>query len=226
MTKQTMIEGINAYMKPGLLRRRLIMTVAGVSVGGASVAFFRQAAFGTDPFQCMCNGLFNVLPFSFGTLYTLINIVLLAVAYVMDKHYIGLATFINLLLLGYITDGAERILVHFVPSPDMAVRILFLLIGVVMLCIASAVYFTADLGVSTYDAIALHLADRKIAPFRFIRIATDLICVLIGFVLGDKPGLGTILTAFFMGPLISYFRRTIAEPMLRRGLPEKSAAGK
>jgi uncharacterized membrane protein YczE len=83
-----------------------------------------------------------------------------------------------------------------------------------LLCFASAVYFTGDLGVSTYDAVAITIAEKQTkVPFHLIRIGTDLVCVGIGFALGAPVGIGTLVTAFFMGPLIDLFRRTAAEPM-------------
>jgi len=210
------IMNIAQYFKPGQPRRRLMMTFLGVLTCALSVGMFKQAGFGTDPFQCLCNGLDRVIPIDFGTLYMLINLVLLVAVYFMDRHYIGIATFINLFLMGYIIDFSEHTLMRLIPNPSMAVRIVYIIVAIVVMCVGSSLYFTADLGVSTYDSIALHLADRKIAPFRFIRITTDLICVGLGFAMGYVPGVGTIITALFMGPLISYFNRTLAEPMLRR----------
>ena len=54
----------------------------------------------------------------------------------------------------------------------------------------------------------------KVLPFRFIRIVSDLVCVTVGFVLGFMPGVGTIVTALFMGPLITFFKRTLSDPLL------------
>lgn len=207
---------IRQYFRPGQPRRRLMMTFLGVLTCALSVGMFKQAGFGTDPFQCLCNGLDRVIPIDFGTLYMLINLALLGVVFIMDRHYIGIATFINLFLMGYIIDFSEHTLMRLIPRPSMAVRIVYIAVAIVVMCVGSSLYFTANLGVSTYDSIALHLADRKIAPFRFIRITTDLICVGLGFAMGYVPGVGTIITALFMGPLISYFNRTIAEPMLNR----------
>jgi len=207
---------IAQYFRPGQPRRRLFMTFLGVLTCAMSVGMFKQAGFGTDPFQCLCNGLDRVIPIDFGTLYMLINLVLLAAVFFMDRHYIGIATFINLFLMGYIIDFSEHLLMWLIPSPSMAVRIAYIIVAIVVMCVGSSLYFTANLGVSTYDSIALHLADRKLAPFRFIRITTDLICVGLGFAMGYVPGVGTIITALFMGPLISCFNKTIAEPMLRR----------
>ncbi len=209
---------LKPYFRPGLERRRALMTIFGVTIGGVSVGLFKQSAFGVDPFQCLCNGLNNVVPLDFGTLYVIINAVLLLVVFLLDRHYISLGTLINLFLLGYVVDFSEKAIFALMGEPGMALRIAYLVIGMVVLCLASSLYFTADLGVSTYDAIALYLAAKKVGPFRLIRIATDLCCVGIGFALGYVPGIGTILSAFFMGPLISWFNGKVARPLLYRGM--------
>lgn len=200
----------------GVMRRRLLMTLLGVITCGISVGMFKQANFGVDPFQCLCAGLDRIIPIPFGTLYTLINLALLALVFFMDRHYIGIATFINLFLLGHLSDFTQWVLNRIAPEPTIALRAVYLAVAIVVMCAGSSMYFTADLGVSTYDAIALHLADRKLAPFKVIRVITDLICVLAGYAMGCMPGVGTIITAFFMGPLISWFNRVLARPMLER----------
>ena len=103
-----------------------------------------------------------------------------------------------------------------------------LLAGVVVICFSSALYMTADLGVSTYDAVAIVMAGKwKVAKFKYCRIMTDLVCVLTGcvlFLLGGGAlreiptlaGIGTIITAFFMGPLIEFFNVTVARPLLKQ----------
>lgn len=196
--------------------RRVGMTLFGVFVCAVSVGFFNNSLFGADPFQCFCNGLDRVIPLSFGTLYTLISLLMLVIVFFMDKHFINLGTFINLFLTGYVAQFSTWAIGQLAPDPSMAVRIIFLVIGVVVMCFASAFYFTADLGVSVYDAVALHLDNKLPIPFRIIRICTDLICVGIGFLLGAIVGVGTVITALFMGPLIDYFNRKVAIPFLNK----------
>ena len=209
--------------KDPLIKRRIWMALVGMAICGMSVGFFKRALFGVDPFQCLCGGVANVIPLHFGTLYVLINLVLLIVDFFLDRHYIGISTFINLFLLGYLVEFSENILAQFFGDLSLPGRILFLAIGIVLNCIAAALYYTANLGVSTYDAIPLHIADRKpkafgrTVPFRVVRIFCDFICVLIGTVLGLLPGIGTLICALFMGPLITFFRQTISEPLLERG---------
>ena len=204
------------------LIRRIVMAVIGMAVAGVAVGFFKRAFFGVDPFQCFCNGLNQVIPIGFGTLYMLINAVLLVIDFFLDRHYIGISTFINLFLVGYAAEFSENMLAQLFGELSVAGRILFLAIGIVVSCIAAALYYTADLGVSTYDAIPLHIADTKprlfgkTVPFRVVRIICDLICVAIGFLLGFMPGIGTVITALFMGPLITFFKRTLSDPLLKK----------
>ena len=208
--------------------KRILMSVLGVIVGGISVGFFKLAAFGVDPFQSFMSGMEQLIPIDFGTLYVIVNACLLLFALVFDKHYINIATMVNLFLLGYVVDFSHNTLLTIFPEASMVVRIVCFIFGFVVLCFASSLYMTADLGVSTYDAIALILTNKwKLGKFKYIRIATDIVCVILGavlFILGkgefkDIPtfiGVGTILTAFFMGPLIDFFNRKIAIPMLEK----------
>lgn len=202
--------------------RRILMALFGMAVAGIAVGFFKRAFFGVDPFQCFCNGVNQVIPIGFGTLYMLINAALLVIDLFLDRHYIGISTFINLFLVGYAAEFSENALARLFGDVALPGRILFLAVGIVVSCIAAAFYYTADLGVSTYDAIPLYIADRKprlfgkVLPFRVIRIISDLICVAVGFALGFLPGIGTVVTALFMGPLISFFKKRLSDPMLAR----------
>ena len=208
--------------------RRILMSLLGVIICAVSVGVFKIAALGVDPFQSLMSGLDSLIPIPFGTLYVIVNLVLLTFSLVVDRSKIGLATFINLFLLGYITEYTYAFLQTVIVAPSMLVRAACLLVGIVVICFGSALYMTADLGVSTYDAVAIALAGKwKLAPFQYCRIATDVVCVVSGvalFLLAGGTvaaiptiaGVGTIITAFFMGPLIEFFNRTVARPMLAR----------
>jgi len=203
------------------------MSVLGVLVGGISVGFFKLAACGVDPNQSFMSGVDQLFALDFGTLYIIVNALLLLFALVFDRHYIGLATFINLFLLGYVVQFSYDTLLALFPGASLGLRLMCFLGGFTVLCLSASLYITADLGVSTYDAVALILANTwKVGKFKYIRIATDMVCVVLGVVLfllgggtaGDIPafvGLGTLLTAFFMGPLIDFFNRKVSQPLLK-----------
>ena len=204
------------------------MSLFGVIICAISVGIFKIAALGVDPFQSFMAGLDSIVPISFGTLYVITNAVMLLFALIFDRHYIGIATFINLFLLGYITQFTYEFLQKIIVNPNIGVRIACLVIGVVIICFGSAFYMTADLGVSTYDAVALIIVNTwKKGKFQYVRIITDIVCVILGVTLfllaggtiGNIPtiaGIGTIITAFFMGPLIEFFNVKIARPFLAK----------
>ena len=208
--------------------RRIFMSLCGVIICAISVGGFKHAALGVDPFQSLMSGLDAITPIRFGTLYVIVNAILLCFSLVADRRNIGLATFINLFLLGYITEFTLGMLQTWMPAPALWVRWVFLIVAIVVICFGSALYMTANLGVSTYDAVAIVLSGKwKLGQFKYVRIACDLVCVIVGcalFLLGggawrDVPtiaGIGTIITAFFMGPLIDFFNRTVAIPFLNK----------
>ncbi len=208
------------------MKKRIGMSLFGVIICAISVGIFKIAALGVDPFQSFMAGLDALVPIGFGTLYVITNAVMLLFALIFDRHYIGIATFINLFLLGYITQFTYESLQKIIIDPSLPIRILCLIIGVVIICFGSAFYMTADLGVSTYDAVALIIVNTwKKGKFQYVRIITDLVCVILGTALfllsggqlSDVPtivGVGNIITAFFMGPLIEFFNVKIARPFL------------
>ena len=204
-------------MKRNHMMTRIILCIIGVAVCGISVGFFKVAAFGVDPFTSLVTGLDKAIPIEYGLIYIIINAILLIFSLIFDRRMIGLGTIINLLLLGYITQYTQMFLESILPTDSIFVRIICLIIAVLGLSFSAGLYVPADLGVSTYDAIAI-VMDRKwhILKFRYDRIITDFICVLCGGILywiSGSPlsgitaviGIGTIITAFFMGPLVDFF---------------------
>lgn len=208
--------------------KRTLMSMRGVIICAVSVAVFKIAALGVDPFQSLMAGLDRLIPISFGTLYMLVNLLLLSFCLIFDRTKIGAATFINMFLLGYVTEFSLAFLQSVIVAPSLAVRVACLMIGIVVICFGSALYMTADCGVSTYDALAIVLSEKwKLARFQYCRIGTDVICVIGGVILflmtggtvatiPTMAGPGTIITAFFMGPLIEVFNVYVARPLLKR----------
>lgn len=208
------------------LVKRILMSVVGVVICGVSVGMFKFAALGVDPFQSFMSGLDAVIPIRFGTLYVIANAVLLLFALIFDRRKIGIATLINLFLLGYIAEFSQNICTQVFGEVALWVRFVILVAAIVIMCLSSALYFTADLGVSTYDAVALVWSQKQSKiKFPVCRVICDLVCVILGVGLCLLAGfdfggilasvnIGTIITAFFMGPLIQFFNVHVAQPIL------------
>ena len=209
-----------------VMTKRIIMSVSGVVLCGLSVGMFKHAALGVDPFQALMSGLDAVIPIRFGTLYVIVNLLLLLFPLLADRHKIGLATFINLFLLGYVAEFSQSRCARLFPGLGLGGRALLLAAALVPLSLASSLYFTADLGVSTYDSVALVWSEKQSRiAFPLCRILTDSACVLAGGALClfsgmsfsqlfGSIGVATVITAFFMGPLIEFFNKTVSRPLL------------
>lgn len=197
-----------------LKTRRILMAFTGVIITGMSVGMFQAASLGTDPFTSFTTGLCNLTGLSFGLFYSILCACMLIFVFVVDKRYIRLATIFNLFGNGFVADITRNFIEGIVVNPSFLFRVVLLILGVVIMCFAASLYFTADLGVSAYDAVSKIMADKKIAQFRFCRIITDVTCVIVGFVLKASVGIGTIITALFMGPLIQWFNVNFSELLL------------
>lgn len=220
------MEKLKSFFKKDHMVKRILMSIFGVLICGVAVGFFKRAMFGVDPFQSLMSGLDSIIPIDFGTLYVIVNVVMLLFSLIFDRHYIGLATFINLFLIGYIAEFSLNTLEKFFPALGIPGRSVCLIIGILIICVASSFYMTADIGVSTYDAVALIISNTwHVGKFKYVRIVTDVICVILGVILyflsgspvsgiGAVVGAGTIITAFFMGPLVDFFARKLAKPFL------------
>ena len=193
--------------------RRISMALLGVILCGLCVGILQKANLGVDPFTCFVTGIANIFSSTYSTFYLILTGALLILVFVLRRHYIGIATLFNLFLTGVTADLMHNFLDALLPHPDLLVRSGLMLVAIVFTCLSAALYFTADLGVSAYDAIALIAAYQyKLLPFKYCRIITDSCCVLVGFIFNVTLGIGTVITALFMGPLTQWFRTNLAEP--------------
>lgn len=196
--------------------KRILMTVIGTTFTGVSVGILRKAALGTDPFTSFVTGCANAVHSTYGILYPIVIGILLVAVFFIDKHYIGIGTILNLFIIGAVADFSLKLLDSLYEADTWLLRGITLAVAILVLCFASSLYIAADLGVSSYDAVSLIMADKKIAQYRFCRIFTDVVCVLIAYVLNAKEciGIGTIITAFGMGPIVQFFIKNVAEKIL------------
>lgn len=212
--------------------KRVLMSLIGVILCGISVGILKTASLGVDPFQTLMAGLDFCIPIDFGTLYVIVNALMLIFMIVCDRHYIGIATLINIFFLGYVAEFSQKFFMHVFAESTLILNCGMFLCGIILLCLSCSLYMTADLGVSTYDAVALIIANTwHKGKFKYTRIITDFVCVASGtaiyFCAGGNfkglikfVGIGTIVAAFFIGPLIDLFNEKISRKIL--GSTEKA----
>ena len=202
-------------MEKGNIYKRILMMLIGNVILGTGAGMLRAADFGVDPYQCFVLGIDKALKLGYGTTFVIVNAVFLVLMLVLARKMFNLGTLVNMFFLGYIIDFSYSMCMKISSSPSFFVRVVYFIVSILLITFSSAVIYTADMGVSTYDWIALKTAEvQKKVSFKWCRVGTDLICVIIGLVFSIIPGIGTIVTAFLLGPLVSFFRTYCSEPFL------------
>lgn len=199
----------------------IVSMCLGVIAIGISVGLMRIANFGTDPFSCMNLGISSHLPVSYGTCQLLVNLVLFIVMVLALRKAIGLGTLVNMAGCGYTADFLLWILGHFNISTEsmdehLVIRVVLMLAAVILLGFGAGLYMQCDIGIAPYDALGqvIEQAVHGKLQYKWTRIGTDLICVTVGFLLGSVVGVATVITAFFTGPLVTFFRNWLAKTKL------------
>ncbi len=210
------------------MAKRTVLSFVGIFLMGFAISLFSLSNFGVDPYTSMNMNISSVVGMSFGTYQLIVNAVILLVALIVaHRGLIGVGTAFNMVLVGYTCDFFEKLLSPLV-SGVFAQRIVLLVVAVVLMCFATSLFFTADIGVGAYDTVAFMITQRTKVPMKVTRVITDVSVVLIGLVVSGglaavfkgnfseikNIGIGTVITAFCTGPLVTFFNKHVSEKIL------------
>lgn len=183
------------------MTRRLAQLVLGLWLYGATMALMVESGLGLDPWDVFHEGLTHHLPLTFGQVVILVGAVVLLL-WVPLRQRPGIGTVLNVLLIGVAVD----VTLAWLPTPDhLAVQATFLLLGVVGNGLAGALYIGADLGTGPRDGLWTGLVRRTGRSVRLVRTALELTVLLVGFALGGTVGIGTVVYALVIGPVVQVF---------------------
>lgn len=195
--------------------KRMTLMPLSILLMGFAVSIFSYSGMGVDPFTAFNMSVSAKLGISFGFYQMCVNsVILLLVAFVAQK-LINIGTVVNMIGVGYVCEFFTELYNEILPqNPHIIVKTIAMLLGVFLLSLSASLYFNCDLGVSPYDALGFVMEEKTKLKYKWCRVATDLVCTLGAFVLGGPIGIGTVITAFFMGPVISFCDNAISKKVL------------
>lgn len=174
------------------------------------VALMKISLFGNDPFNCMSFGISELIGYEYSVCAISVNCLLFVLVVLFSgKRYLNIGTVANMLffpvVLGTIYPAIMGMIVT--EPADMVIRLTLLFTGVVIICYGASMYMCSDMGMGPYDAAGWVIQDvsKGKIQFRFARIALDMTSVFVGFMTGTIVSLGTMVMAFFTGPLVVWF---------------------
>lgn len=198
------------YNRQGKLPARVFASLIGLVLCGVGISLFLYTGMGVDPASVLELGIANVIGISYGNAAALLNVVILVIVFLVDKHYIHISSFLAIFGIGYTADIMQRILGWAIKGePNLILKVLMIVIGLCIMATGVATYINADLGVGAIDLVSEIISDKFHLTYRYVRIAGDISFVVIGFLMGGRVGVGTIVAAFMTGPVVQLVRPTV-----------------
>jgi uncharacterized membrane protein YczE len=175
---------------------RLTRLYLGLSAYAVSMALMIEARLGNMPWDVFHQGFARRTGLSIGTAAIIFGVVVLLL-WIPLRQRPGIGTISNVVVIGVGLDVALATL----PTPSsLAVRIAFLVGGILLCGMATALYIGARLGPGPRDGLMTGLAARG-HSIRVVRTGIEVFVVAVGFLLGGTLGIGTIAYALAIGPL-------------------------
>jgi uncharacterized membrane protein YczE len=203
-----------AQLRAGRLTRRLSQLVVGLVLYGLTLAMIIRGTLGNSPWDVLHQGLAEHLPISIGTAVILMSgVVLLAWIPIREKP--GLGTLLNAVLVGLSADLFLRV-IETPSAPDL--RASLLLGGVFLNGVATALYIGSQFGPGPRDGLMTGLHRRTGISIQRVRTTLEVSVVVAGALLGGVVGIGTVVYALAIGPLV---QRLL--PLAVVELPERTA---
>jgi uncharacterized membrane protein YczE len=187
-----------AQIKAGRLPRRLAQLAIGLTLYGVTLAMMIRATLGNAPWDVLHQGMALHLPMSIGTAVIVMSMAVLLL-WIPLREMPGLGTVANSFVVGLVADAALAVL----DAPEaLWGRSLLMVGGVVLNALATALYIGSQFGPGPRDGLMTGLHRRTGVSIRLVRTGLEVFVVAIGWLLGGVVGVGTVLYAVGIGPLV------------------------
>ncbi|MFO7778094.1 MAG: hypothetical protein R6V28_07070 [Nitriliruptoraceae bacterium] len=196
-TPRGQTSGRRANHRPEQLRRRLPRLLLGLVLCGVGIASMVAADLGLGPWDVLHQGVSRLTGIPIGMVGILVGVVVLGLWFPLRERP-GLGTVLNVVVIGVVID--LTLLVLATPAASWA-RIVLMLLGPVLFAVGSGYYIGAGLGPGPRDGVMTGLARRGI-PVGAARALIELSVLVGGWLLGGTVGVGTVVFAFGIGPMV------------------------
>lgn len=182
------------------LPRRLIQLVIGETFFGVGIGLMLQSGLGLPPWDVLHQGLSIQFGLTVGSWAILTSLVVLVLWRPLHERY-GIGTLLNAVLIGVMIDVTAAV----VPEPtNTGWAVAMMTTGILLNAVTSGMYIGANLGPGPRDGLMTAIARRG-PSIRLTRVSMEVTVLVIGLLLGGTFGIGTIIYALLMGPLVQIF---------------------
>lgn len=192
--------------------QRILIAIIGIFFVGLGIAFNAGTLFGNDPIAILYDGMRSVLgmtPEQLGLISNAVNVAMIVILFFIGKRYINIGTLIYILPFGLFVSIGTYIYNLLINQDSFAQRVIGAVIGCSATYFGVALFIVVSIGLDPFTGVVMAIADKIGWNFRKTKICFDIVMVLIGYLLGGKLGIITLITVATAGPAIQYFADTM-----------------
>ena len=183
---------------PASVLPRLPGLLIGLALFGLGIAMMVRAGVGLSPWEVFHQGISRYTGIPLGTVSIMVGVPVLAAWFPLGERP-GVGTILNILMIGSTTN----LFMGLIPAQtDLVIQVPLMLAGVVTISVGSGMYLASDLGPGPRDGLMTGLHVRYGWSIRRARTSIELLVLLAGFLMGGNVGLGTVVFALGIGPLV------------------------
>ena len=193
-------------IKPPLLS--VLFLFIGLSIFGFGHAILFGSNFGVSPWMVLAQGLAIEFEIGIGLSIIFVSFGVL-IFWIPLKEKPGIGTFINFFVVAAVI---EMTLPYIPYQTDISLKLLQVFLGILVIGIGGSIYLIANLGPGPRDGLMTGISKKTKIPMAYVRNVLEISVVIIGWSLGGTAGLGTLIFAILIGPVIvayMYFIKTI-----------------
>jgi uncharacterized membrane protein YczE len=184
--------------------------LVGLSGYGFSMAVMVRAGLGLDPWDVFHQGLTRHTGMTIGVASAVVGVAVL-LAWIPLRNRPGIGTIANVIVIAVTVDAGLWLL----PTPtSLPVRIAMMVSAVVLNAFSTVLYIGAALGPGPRDGLMTGLVVRTGLSVRLVRTSIEATVLAVGWLLGGTVGVGTVLYAFGIGPLVQLILRLTPKRVL------------
>ncbi len=186
------------------LRVQIPFFVIGLIVFSYGIAVaIKVQHLGIHPWDVLNIALYEKFGLTIGTWAVLVGLLLVVVSFFLDKSYINIGTFLNALAVGPMVD--LFLFLEWTPdSSGLFADIAVLMMGVVLMGIGGGMYSAARIGAGPRDGFMLSISDKLGTSISRVRIGTESIVLVIGWLLGGPVFIFTFIYTFIQSPIFQF----------------------
>lgn len=182
--------------------KNLLRLVLGLLLYALGIVLSINANLGVAPWDTFHQGLSSLINITFGQASIAVGfIIVLLNLYLKEK--IGIGTILNMVLIGVFIDLIFSY--NIIPIMDTFISgLVMIILSMFVIALASYCYIGARFGSGPRDGLMVGLTKKTGHPVGLIRGLIELSVLFIGFLLGGKVGIGTVILAFGIGPIVQF----------------------